>query len=288
MKGTSRDFVDERCWKTGSAACRSFRQPFAEIAHKALGIERSRTCLTRLERLQALGVVARVGGVVRPNTLGASTLAAVAAPDLEVDDRCRHPCCRAGHQPRLSARKRLEPLVRRDRSRSRICRSQLCSRIAVEDGSPRARSAAGAPLPHRSRFRPAGAESRQHELRSISAAYSKPSPIPGDRERWSQCLTTDCRWFPEPFQAIAAQLDRTRGDVIARITSSADAGVVPRIGVIVRHRALGWRSNAMVVWDIPADDIDRAGAASSRRPRHQSVLRRTRHRTRMALSISTV
>jgi len=34
----------------------------------------------------------------------------------------------------------------------------------------------------------------------------------------------------------------------------------------VRHRALGWRSNAMVVWKVPAAEIDRAGAALAVQP----------------------
>jgi DNA-binding Lrp family transcriptional regulator len=32
------------------------------------------------------------------------------------------------------------------------------------------------------------------------------------------------------------------------------------MGVVVKHRALGYRANAMVVWDIPADEVERVGA----------------------------
>jgi len=35
--------------------------------------------------------------------------------------------------------------------------------------------------------------------------------------------------------------------------------LIKRIGVVVRHRALGYRANAMVVWDVPDSDLERIG-----------------------------
>ena len=32
-------------------------------------------------------------------------------------------------------------------------------------------------------------------------------------------------------------------------------GIIKRFGVIVRHRELGFRSNAMVVWDVPDESV---------------------------------
>jgi DNA-binding Lrp family transcriptional regulator len=53
----------------------------------------------------------------------------------------------------------------------------------------------------------------------------------------------------------------TQTDVVDRLNALTRAGVVPRIGIIVRHRSIGWRANAMVTWDVPPANIDRAGAA---------------------------
>ena len=39
----------------------------------------------------------------------------------------------------------------------------------------------------------------------------------------------------------------------------AAAGILTRVGVIVRHRPLGWSSNAMVAFDLPEDEIAAAG-----------------------------
>ena len=64
---------------------------------------------------------------------------------------------------------------------------------------------------------------------------------------------------PRPYAEAAAALGLTEADLIARIAALSQAGIVSRLGVIVRHRALGWRSNAMVVWNLPDDRIDAAG-----------------------------
>jgi DNA-binding Lrp family transcriptional regulator len=36
-------------------------------------------------------------------------------------------------------------------------------------------------------------------------------------------------------------------------------GVIKRLGVVVRHHELGYRANAMVVWDVPDDKVERVG-----------------------------
>ena len=57
-------------------------QPFAVMA-AALGVEEA-LVLARLVALRDRGAIARVGATVRPNTAGASTLAALAVPDAQV------------------------------------------------------------------------------------------------------------------------------------------------------------------------------------------------------------
>ncbi|MDH3763743.1 MAG: GntR family transcriptional regulator [Gammaproteobacteria bacterium] len=57
--------------------------PYADIA-KQLGVYET-TVLETLKRLQTEGVVSRVGAVFRPNRVGASTLAAMAVPQDEIE-----------------------------------------------------------------------------------------------------------------------------------------------------------------------------------------------------------
>lgn len=57
-----------------------------------------------------------------------------------------------------------------------------------------------------------------------------------------------------PFRDIAMQLGMSESRVIQRIETLQQQGLIKRFGVIVRHHELGFRANAMLVWDIP-DDI---------------------------------
>ena len=57
--------------------------PYADIAHK-LGVSEVEV-LGALTRLKQQGAVSRVGAVLRPNTVGVSTLAAMAVPNTELE-----------------------------------------------------------------------------------------------------------------------------------------------------------------------------------------------------------
>ena len=63
-----------------------------------------------------------------------------------------------------------------------------------------------------------------------------------------------------PYAAIAEQLGLSETAVIKRLEMLQSAGLIKRMGVVVKHRALGYRANAMVVWDIPDDQVERIGA----------------------------
>ncbi len=60
-------------------------RPFAAIA-RALGGLTEAEVIARLADLQGRGAVSRVGAVVRPNTAGRSTLAAVAGPEGRLEE----------------------------------------------------------------------------------------------------------------------------------------------------------------------------------------------------------
>ena len=62
-----------------------------------------------------------------------------------------------------------------------------------------------------------------------------------------------------PYATVGAQLDMTEAEVLARLSELQSVGLIKRMGVVVKHRALGYRANAMVVWDIPDDEVERVG-----------------------------
>jgi DNA-binding Lrp family transcriptional regulator len=54
-----------------------------------------------------------------------------------------------------------------------------------------------------------------------------------------------------PFEPIARQLGISEQKVLQRLERLKENGTIKRLGVVVRHRELGFRANAMVVWNIP-------------------------------------
>ncbi|MDH3671907.1 MAG: AsnC family transcriptional regulator [Gammaproteobacteria bacterium] len=64
---------------------------------------------------------------------------------------------------------------------------------------------------------------------------------------------------PHPYAAIGASAGMNEAEVIARLHRMLESGVVKRFGVVVRHHELGYRANAMVVWDVPDERATELG-----------------------------
>jgi DNA-binding Lrp family transcriptional regulator len=65
---------------------------------------------------------------------------------------------------------------------------------------------------------------------------------------------------PRPYAALGAELGMAEGEVLERLRRLLATGVIKRLGVVVRHRELGYLANAMVVWDVPEQLVRVAGA----------------------------
>jgi DNA-binding Lrp family transcriptional regulator len=62
-----------------------------------------------------------------------------------------------------------------------------------------------------------------------------------------------------PFQAVGEATGLSEDQVIAGLQRLIGDGTIKRFGIVVRHRELGYRANAMVVWDVPDEQVQRAG-----------------------------
>lgn len=67
-----------------------------------------------------------------------------------------------------------------------------------------------------------------------------------------------------PYQQIAEQLGISEMAVIDRLSKLKKQGLVKRLGVIVKHRRLGYQANAMVVFDMPDNLVKLKGQQISR------------------------
>ncbi|MCG8356016.1 MAG: AsnC family protein [Kiloniellales bacterium] len=81
---------------------------------------------------------------------------------------------------------------------------------------------------------------------------------------------------PRPYACLGQRIGLSEAEVIARLRGLIDRGVIRRFGVIVRHRALGYRANAMVVWDLPEAEVGAAGARLAALPYVTLCYRRPR------------
>lgn len=92
-------------------------------------------------------------------------------------------------------------------------------------------------------------------------------------EAFQQGLTLSSR----PYAELGNRLGLSEHEVIEGLARLKQAGLIKRLGVIVKHRKLGYCANAMVVWDIPDEQVQEFGSRISsfefvnlcyRRPRH--------------------
>lgn len=81
-----------------------------------------------------------------------------------------------------------------------------------------------------------------------------------------------------PYATIGARLGLSEESVLDGLSRLAADGVISRLGIVVRHHELGWRANAMTVWDVPDGRVAAAGARLRELPFVTLCYRRPRHR----------
>lgn len=231
--------------------------------------------IARLVSLQESGVIARVGAVVRPNTLGASTLAAIAVPDLEIETTAEL----------LSNEPGINHVYLRENDWNIWFVATGPDRASVDAALARVESQTNRKvldlrLERAFHIDLGFALNGNGVNRHIApnGGVSTVGFVPRDDDaQLVQQLMVGLPLVPRPFLELSYELERDEADVMQRIRDLESAGVLPRIGLIVRHRALGWRSNAMVVWDVPEKDVDAAGAALAKQDGINLCYRRRRY-----------
>jgi DNA-binding Lrp family transcriptional regulator len=228
-------------------------RPFAAMAD-ALGASEAEV-IARLSALQEAGLVTRVGATVRPNTAGASTLAAIAAPEHRIEEVAAI----VGDEPGVN-----HSYLREDEwnlwfvatAPTGAELTESLERIAGRSGLRVLDLPLLRPFNIDLGFRLTGP---RQTLRSGTAPDTA-AILPGDRPIL-QAMAEGLALTPTPFAHLAARMGSSEVQIIDRLAKLSASGILTRIGVIVRHRAIGWRSNAMVVWDLPQDRIETAGLA---------------------------
>lgn len=234
-------------------------RPFATLA-EALDLDED-LVIARTRDLKARGLVSRVGAVVRPNTAGASTLAALAVPPARLEAVAR----RVNAEPGVNHNYEREHEINLWFVATALDRAALnatLARIAADTGLevldlPLERAYhidLGFPLADaRGTARPPNPERPCIEAsdldRALLAALEEGLPL-----------------VHRPYAEVAEALGRCESEVIDDLRRLVEGGVVSRFGYVVRHRRLGFRANAMAVWDLPDESVDRVAAGFAARP----------------------
>ena len=72
-------------------------------------------------------------------------------------------------------------------------------------------------------------------------------------------ITRDIPLTKKPFKALADSLGIEERVLLARIRSFKKNGLMRKFAAILNHKKIGFRYNAMVVWNVPGKLIDKTG-----------------------------
>ncbi|MBC8059125.1 MAG: Lrp/AsnC family transcriptional regulator [Clostridiaceae bacterium] len=68
-------------------------------------------------------------------------------------------------------------------------------------------------------------------------------------------MQEDLPLVPEPFKLIADELGIKEEQLIEKIKEFCNRGIIRRFGATLNHRNIGFKANAMVVWNVPEDRL---------------------------------
>ena len=247
-------------------------QPFAELAYRLCTDEE--TVLAVLQRLRGEGVVSRVGAVFAPRRVGASTLAALAAAPGQLE----------AVAARVSARPEVNHNYEREHhynlwfvvtARHEAHLAEALAAIERDSGC----QVISLPLEHEFYidlgFDLAGVCKAPSSMRRIEVGDLRELTLP--EQKLMGALQHGLDLVPQPFARLGEQAGLDEAEVIATLKRWRGEGLIKRFGVVVRHHELGYTANAMVVWDLPDDEVERIGTALAAEPEVTLCYRRRRH-----------
>ena len=68
-------------------------------------------------------------------------------------------------------------------------------------------------------------------------------------------LQEDLPLVPQPYKLIAEDLGIKEKELLEKIREFCNKDVIRRFGATLNHRNIGFKSNAMVVWNVPEERI---------------------------------
>ena len=243
-------------------------QPFGELGARVGADETA--VLATLRRLQARGAISRVGAVFAPRRVGASTLAALAAPV----ERLEQIAAQVSARPEVNHNYQREHRYNLWFVATAADPSSLAAALGGIEGET---GCAVIALPLENEYHidlgfDLGSAHKHH-----AELPSTPARMPDAAEKaLIAALQPGLELVPRPFARLGERVGMDEDEVLARLAGWLDEGLIKRFGVVVRHHELGYRANAMVVFDAPDDQVDRIGRQLASEPGVTLCYRRRR------------
>lgn len=71
----------------------------------------------------------------------------------------------------------------------------------------------------------------------------------------------------EPYKVLAEKIGITEEELLARIAAMRAEKKIRKVGAVLRHREVGFTSNALCVWDVPDVRVDEVARHMAEHPR---------------------
>ena len=234
--------------------------PFEQIA-LALNTT-TEVVIEKIKELQARGAVSRVGPVFSPNTVGVSTLAAMAVPTDKLELVAEQ----------VSAYEQVNHNYEREHAFNLWFVATADNHNTLQDTLASIEQQTGykvLSLPLLKEYHidlgfrmnlqdREDIESIENNALTTHVALSTEAQL-ASAEDLIEVIQCGLPLVARPYQEIAQRLGWSEELVIEKLKTMIDGGTIKRLGIVVRHHELGYRANAMVVWDVADDQIDQLG-----------------------------
>ena len=235
--------------------------PFEQIAI-ALNTS-TEVVIAKLKELQARGAVSRVGPVFSPNTVGVSTLAAMAVPADKLEQIAEQ----------VNAYEQVNHNYEREHAFNLWFVATADNQDTLQDTLSSIEKQTGykvLSLPLLKEYHidlGFRMDLKDHsDIEKVDTTTSKPTSgvLTAEAQLASaedliEVIQSGLPLVARPYQEIAQRLGWSEQLVIEKLKTMVDGGIIKRLGIVVRHHELGYRANAMVVWDVTDDQIDKIG-----------------------------
>jgi DNA-binding Lrp family transcriptional regulator len=232
-------------------------RPFTELARRLDASEAQ--VIASLAELKARGHLSRIGAIFRPHILGWSTLAAVAAPPEHMERVaqliCDFPEVNHNYEREhvynlwfvvtAASQERVNAVLAEIHQRTGLKPLDLpmLEDYHIDLGF----DLSGAASPHPGSGRPLqDIESLRHAVEPVDYCLAA-------------ALEPGLPLVARPYERLAAGCGMSEAALIKRIGELQTLGIMRRFGIVVRHQELGYRANAMVVWDVPDAEVAEIG-----------------------------